>query len=213
MNDETTKVQYDTAREALATGDIIVFSGRGAISSIIQMASRSRWSHVGMVIRPPGSDITLLAESTTLSDLQDIDTGEHRSGVQVVELSARIRAYDGDAIGFRHVDLPRGPRFERAIHRTRQRFVGSEYEKNRIQLAGAALEFLQNEADASTLFCSEYLAYYWHGVRWLRQECAPNMFSPAEVAGEDDQAFDRNVTFDPRLITPVVEFDLPNLKA
>ena len=42
---------YTRLRPLLDTGDILLFSGRGAISAGIKQATKCRWSHVGMVLR------------------------------------------------------------------------------------------------------------------------------------------------------------------
>ncbi len=92
--------RYNRAvREHVNTGDVVVFSGRGAVSSVIKRHTGSVWSHVGMAIWTDGfgsetSRRLLCIESTTLNELPDV-TGEYRRGVQMTLLSQRIAAYDG----------------------------------------------------------------------------------------------------------------------
>jgi hypothetical protein len=87
---------YSAVRDSFATGDIVLFSGKGGISAGIKWATASRWSHVAMVMVLPEYDFVCLWESTTLSDVRDLETGEARKGVQLVPLSARVQKYGGD---------------------------------------------------------------------------------------------------------------------
>lgn len=43
-------MKYSDIRHNLCTGDIVLFSGAGMVSNVIKWATRSKWSHVGMVI-------------------------------------------------------------------------------------------------------------------------------------------------------------------
>ncbi len=54
------------------TGDIILFSGRDNLVSIgIQLMTKSKWFHVGMILKDYKKDIIYLWESTTLSNIKD----------------------------------------------------------------------------------------------------------------------------------------------
>jgi len=87
---------YHELRDELKTGDLILFSGKGAISNVIKLFSGGKWSHVGMVLRVPAlDDAVLLWESTTLSDIPDIESELPTKGVQVVPLSQRLSKYRG----------------------------------------------------------------------------------------------------------------------
>ena len=57
--------RYEEARANIQTGDIVLFSGKGGISSAIKWFTRSGWSHVGMALRVEEFDTVLLWESTT----------------------------------------------------------------------------------------------------------------------------------------------------
>jgi len=46
---------YEEIRGELKTCDILLFSGKGAISHGIKLFTFSKWSHVGMVLRMPDS--------------------------------------------------------------------------------------------------------------------------------------------------------------
>jgi hypothetical protein len=57
---------YDSIRNTLKTGDVVIFSGKSAVSNFIKLFSGGKWSHVGMVLRLKElDDAVLLWESTT----------------------------------------------------------------------------------------------------------------------------------------------------
>lgn len=44
---------YSLIRTQLKTGDLVLFSGKGAFSDIIKYGTLSKWSHIGMVLKIP----------------------------------------------------------------------------------------------------------------------------------------------------------------
>ena len=70
---------YGNIRPTLETGDIVLFSGKGGISTGIKWITNSKWSHVGMVLKLTQFDAVLIWESTTLSDIKDIESGKFLS--------------------------------------------------------------------------------------------------------------------------------------
>jgi hypothetical protein len=85
---------YNIIKDYINSGDVLAFSGKGRISSIIKIATCSSISHVGMALWMDGELYS--AESTTLSNVQDI-SGEFRKGFQIVKMDDRIANYDGKA--------------------------------------------------------------------------------------------------------------------
>lgn len=91
--------KYIRIRDSLNTGDLVFFSGKGHISSIIKNFTNSKYSHVGMVLKLDlpllSQEKTFIIESTTLNNQKDIILDEYRKGVQIIPLAQRIEAYDG----------------------------------------------------------------------------------------------------------------------
>ena len=102
----TVTPEYDKARPTIETGDILLFSGKGGISQAIKWFTHSKWSHVGMVFRLTDVDLIMLWESTTLSDLDDYESGHPSKGVQLVVLSERVMKYNGP-VALRRLDFDR----------------------------------------------------------------------------------------------------------
>ncbi len=86
--------RYETVRKNINTGDVVLFSGKGAISHGIKLLTLSKWSHVGMALKLPDTDTIFLWESTTLNNLADAKDGIKKKGVQLVlQWSKKVKSF------------------------------------------------------------------------------------------------------------------------
>ena len=172
---------YHDIRNSLNTGDLVLFSGKGGISTGIKWVTGSKWSHIGMVLRLPEWDFVLLWESTTLSDIADLDTGIARKGVQIVPLSERIRHYDGE-VSVRALSPKLNIQQVGTLRETREEFKGRKYETSEIELIKAAYDgpFGRNTEDLRSLFCSELVAEAYQRMGLLSEEKPANEYTPAD---------------------------------
>jgi hypothetical protein len=92
--------RYNDIKDYISTGDCVVFGGKGFVSDTIKLFTLSPYSHIGMTVwlNFPNEDVPTLylAESTTLSNVQDI-TGEFRDGFQITLMDERITKFEGKA--------------------------------------------------------------------------------------------------------------------
>jgi len=179
-------INYQSIRESLSTGDIILFSGKGPISAGIKRATLCKWSHVGMILKLPEYDFLTIWESTTLSNVRDLDTGKLRKGVQLVPLSARVNMYDGDIV-IRRLD---GVEFNKddvkKLMQFRREVTGRPYEEHIIELIKAAYDgpFGLNSEDLSSLFCSELVAEAYQRLGLLDERIPSNEYTPKDFSEE-----------------------------
>ncbi|MCI0681473.1 MAG: hypothetical protein L0Y71_05160 [Gemmataceae bacterium] len=177
--------EYDAIRPTLDTGDIVLFGGKGALSQGIKWFTRSRWSHVGMVIQLEWG--VFLWESTTLTDLEDFDTGTMTEGVQLVVLSERIKKYDGE-IAVRRLECERTAAMLDNLKQLRLELRGKPYEKAKIELIKAAYDgpWGDNIEDLSSLFCSEMVAEAYQAMELLGEDKPSNEYTPADFSTETE---------------------------
>ncbi len=175
-------VKYSEIRNELKSGDMILFSGGGFVSRMIQMRTRSQWSHVGMVIKDDWWDMLLLWESTTLSKIKTVH-GRVRQGVAIRPLSEVIENYEG-VVGVRQLTFPLTDAQELTISELRQEFKGREYEQSKSELFKSAYDFIggKNEEDLSSSFCSELVAEAYQRVLFLSEQTPSNEYTPADLA-------------------------------
>lgn len=154
---------YDLRLHArLQTGDLLLCSGRGVFSELIQQATDSPWSHVGLIVRLDALDRILLFESV------------ESVGVRAVPLSRYLtdyeqgRPYPGGMVVVRHRTFAQQSSAQ-GIQRMLQFAVdhfGSAY--NRQEIIRIAARILGNalhdsapqrkEVPMKAFICSEYVA-------------------------------------------------------
>ncbi len=175
---------YQSIRNDLKTGDIILFSGKGGISAGIKWGTLSKWSHVGMIFNISDYDFVTVWESTTLSSTIDLDTNVARKGVQLIPLSARVNGYDGD-IAVRQLSGVEGDQIDiNALMALRRNITGRPYEEDIIELIKAAYDgpFGRNAEDLSSLFCSELVAEAYQCMNLLDETKPSNEYTPADFS-------------------------------
>ncbi len=177
-------MDYNEIRKILDTGDMVLFSGKGPISNMIKVMTRSKWSHVGMVIKIKEWDMVLLWESTTLSSIKDLQSGTIRQGIQLVPLSERIKAYKGK-IGIRLLNVYRTASMKANLSLLRREIAGRPYEEDKIELFKSVYKYYPGAEDLSSLFCSESFAEGYQRMNLLEEPpkgFPSNKYSPARLA-------------------------------
>ena len=173
---------YDKIRDTLHTGDLVLFEGTSLFSRIIQRASGSQWSHVGMVMRLPEYDYLALYESTNSRGLRDLGSGVPTRGVQLVPLSDRLQQYAGRVAVRNLVDAGLIAEDFRALTDLRKELRGRPYEESALELIHAAHDFPGEvtEEDLSSLFCSELVAEAYQRLGLLTDRKPSNEYTPGD---------------------------------
>lgn len=213
----------------IQTGDPFVCSGDGGVfTNIIKVATGSELTHVGAWCRLDdfpaellnvdsrarvlASGIPLLVvESTTLSPIEDVKDGVVVGGVSAVPAAERVAGYEGK-VAWRPIRAERTPEVLRRSAEIILQCYGIPYEagiRGVIELALAAFDgrtsLTQNQPDAHSLFCSEWLTKYLRYIRFFlpRRIGAeglegepPNEFVPVDYGGDELPLAD-GVTIDP----------------
>lgn len=176
-------MKYDGIRGDLRTGDIVLFSGKGFLSWLIKQATRSQWSHVGLVLVLPEFDFVTLWESTTLSNIPDLFTRKPTHGVQLVPLRQRLATYTG-GISIRHLFRPLNEAETELALGVRRKLQGRPYERKTWQLIRAALDWRWSASgrDLSSVFCSEAVAEFLQAAGRIPAAIASSEWTPADLA-------------------------------
>lgn len=192
------------------TGDIIIFSGHGAISDVIKLFTKSKWSHVGIAIRN-GTDNLYILESTTLNDVKDVVDNVAKKGVQLVPLRDRLNKYDGD-ISIRHLQgAVMGNNDSNALKAFMLEIEDRPYEEHVIDLVKAIMEryvakdgklhdILHNSEDTSSLFCSELIAEAYQRLNILNKTEPSDYYLPKDFSDNGKMLLLRNITIGPEII-------------
>ena len=193
-------IRYEELRPLLKTGDIVLFQGKGLFSQVIRTFTRSggkrgKYTHVGMVIDPSeissrlltkakrdalaGDRVLLLAESTTMSTVRDVETGKFTSGVQTALLSQRLATYKGKVWVRRLNKRLTKPKLD-AMMALRRELSGRAYERSPWALFRAAIDwpFSKQRRDLRSLFCSEYDAAMYMAAELLKEPPSASEITP-----------------------------------
>lgn len=67
--DPATRDRLRRLGKTLQTGDLVLFAGKGWLSGIIRLFTRSHWTHVGVVVRLRGWSEPMVLEACGMSEL------------------------------------------------------------------------------------------------------------------------------------------------
>ncbi|MFH1370374.1 MAG: hypothetical protein ABII09_03695 [Planctomycetota bacterium] len=168
---------YKRIRPHLMTGDIVLFNGRGVISDVIGFFTRSKMSHVGMIVR-----------TSYQVDILEADWGKSVKGVQLNPFGEKCREYKGE-IFIRFLNCERDRLWFEQLHKFISEHRGTSYEKGLgliLELLGAALRI--NRHNEHNLFCSELLASIFKRWGYLPPNVASNNYQPKDF--EPDKKVD-----------------------
>ena len=191
-------------------GDIILFSGQGAISLFVRAWTLSAYSHVGMVAKVSRENlllttmvgglklpaervrlwkpVNLLFESTTADETPCHISGRAFRGVQSHKPLHRIDDYAGSVWRTRlSKEWTLSPSESRLLTTDLLASLGKPYDESRFFLAGARATrplWTSLAADRTRLFCAEMVAaalmYAFSGREFLQFK--PGLLSPASLA-------------------------------
>ena len=101
-------IRLDEVEASGRTGDVLLFEGNRPELRLMQKVERSRWSHVGMLVRIPETGQLIIWESEPMGVIEDVITHQRKSGPQGVPFLSRVRSSEGDAaaLGYRRLDPP-----------------------------------------------------------------------------------------------------------
>ena len=181
-------VSYQQFRPQIRSGDLLLCSGTGVFSLMIQASTKSVWSHVALLMRLDAIDRVMVLESL------------EPSGVRTVPLSKYLKDYDSQGNPYPgRMAIARHDNFTRQVNPTKLRRLGEfavdlfgyPYDKDEIakiaaRIAASYLPFTSKDKKAlkrdREYICSEYV---WECYRKLgiRIDHGPKGFiAPADFA-------------------------------
>jgi len=177
------------------TGDIILFDGKGFVSDFIKTATKSKWTHIGIVVKNPpfikDHEIGTYIYESDGNYEPDIESGKKIIGVQLNNLYDKIKNYDGE-VYYRKLKTDKSTQelFQilEVIHNTLlhkfydwlpQDWIAAYLAlHNYVKLS----KLLEDPRHLDKLFCSALVAYVYTEWGFLDKDTewdfiAPNFFS------------------------------------
>jgi hypothetical protein len=183
----STTTQSQEKELNLKCGDLILFSGNSNTSFLIELSTLSRWSHVGMILKDPGTNKLYIYDATT-------STGH----VTLSPLKEKLLNYDG-YFKIRKLRTKLSDKTELAMWDFMNRTVNIPFENNKFDMLNAgvyywtykipfmpiAFELFGKTEDDRTFFCTELI------VKMLKTVAGFNMcgrrintFVPADFSSD-----------------------------
>ncbi|GFP76247.1 hypothetical protein [Clostridium fungisolvens] len=189
-------VFYDEVKNELKTGDLILFHGLLLSSQLNEVITRSRWSHVGMVVRPEDIGITrsdrlLLWESNILLNLPDVELKESKVGPMLVDLEKRLITDVEDKKDNRFQIRYNGCEITEDMLEKLKTFVGKvhmdTFPESEFNLSKEFFEarVLHKEIINDSYFCSELIADTFIHMGLLTRRYAPNSYAPKDFSSDN----------------------------
>ncbi|HJY64543.1 MAG TPA: YiiX/YebB-like N1pC/P60 family cysteine hydrolase [Ignavibacteria bacterium] len=170
-------IQYLISRKEIKDGDILMYKGKGIISSLIKWFTKSEYSHAG--ITAWWDDRLMVLEAVG-------------KGVVTKTLSKNIRDYHGDIDWYTlKTEYPELQR--KAIVKCAQAELGKEYNNRQLykialnKIFGIEFSRYDRERRSRKLFCSQYVSMvYFKSIELdLKENLASSFTSPDDVAKSD----------------------------
>jgi len=186
----------EKVKRELDTGDIVLFQGNRVISRILECFGRSKYSHVGMIlknpkyIRPDLEDGLYLLESSS-NDTPDVEDHQFKIGTQIHRLDDVLKEYPKDSIFVRYLDVPRTEEFYSKLSEVHQEIHNKPYDLNPLDWIRAEwnlihpldIEPIYQKKDS--FWCSALLCYLYGRLDCLDAEMDWSLIAPREFSSEE----------------------------
>lgn len=189
----------DDVYDSLGTGDILLHSGNGSFSAVIQLVSGCMWSHVSLLIRDPSDDIKRaynVPEDTDGSLFvfeAEAKTWDNKQGggLQLVEFRKWMREYyerdPRDFMALRRLVVEGENRTERIRQLSDElkqfilQSITTRYEQKQIDLMRCIVK-RNKKSDTSSFFCSEVVAECFVRMGVLPKNTISSNYSPKDFS-------------------------------
>ena len=173
-------VYYESIRSNIKTGDLILFSGNFTSSKVIKFFSKSKWTHIGIVIKftEPFNYVALWESDAAIG------------GVQLTNLFARVKKYQGES-AIRHLeDVQLTQNNLEDLKLLREQLKLRPYQTNKWEMLRACWDFgfyfgREQKRNLDSLFCSELVAETLQRLEILDPTISSNEFTPGDFSTEN----------------------------
>jgi hypothetical protein len=181
---------YNSMKQLIATGDLILFHGPGPESELIEAIDHTPFSHVAMVVKLPRYDKPLLWTSDEIVTITDVLDDKRQKGVHLLDLASVLQfcnhktAKSGARYTYtwRKLDYDKPKTFMQLLEKFMQHVDGTAFPS----LEAMALHFFAGSLGISTgtksMFCSELITDTFVHLNLLPPDTIINSYSPGSYA-------------------------------
>jgi len=182
-------IRFEAIEPSLRTGDLILFQGDSRRSRIVETISRSKFSHVGMVIRPDGKP-PLLWHTDPRPVTTDLADAESHSGAQLNDLAAALRRMTspeyGDTPCLRQLLVTRTPALDDAARRAIAAVDEKPFPSPLRVFRDWFLGKLHFATPGRRMDCAEIVAITYQRMGLLPPAPPANAYAPGDFSAEHE---------------------------
>jgi hypothetical protein len=179
-------IAYEALEPRLRTGDVFLFHGASLRSKVIEDATLSEFSHVGMIVRPDPGKSPLLWHTDPRPITEDLDDGQRHGGAQLNDLSEAMAIMTdprfGDTPFARQLVVERSPGFEDAALQSIAAMDGTAFPSLLKIVQEWVLGHLHVATSGRHMYCAEVLATTYQHMGLLPAEPPPNAYAPNDFS-------------------------------
>lgn len=182
---------------ALQTGDIILFKGTGTMSYLLEYFGRSKYSHVGIIVKNPSfinpymEDGLYVLEASPTNGLED----ETKNGVTMHRLDDVLATYSKGSVYVRHVECVRNEEFYKKFIKVHYQVHEKPYDLNLYDWLCAEYNINcplpeENRFKLTTTFwCSALASYVLCELGVIQNKINWSLIAPREFSPEGKLIF------------------------
>lgn len=183
-------------KESLDTGDIILFRGTGIIATVLEYFGKSKYSHVGIILKNPKflndnlEDGVYILESS-YNDTPDAEDHKMKLGVQIHKLEDVVKEFPKDGIYIRKVNCVRDDSFYKKLSDIHKKIHNKPYDLNIFDWISAEYN-LNKEISPNPLYkhtnkfwCSALASYIFYELGLIKDDINWSLIAPREFSSVD----------------------------
>lgn len=183
----------------LQTGDILLFRGDALLSKVLEFVGRSKYSHVGIILKNPSFINPNLEDGIYLWDSSwgyspDREDNTYHYGIQLHKLDDIISLYPKNSIYVRKVKADRDEAFYEKLKAIHDIVYRKPYDLHIMDWI-EALENMYKKVEINSLWktttrfwCSAFVSFVYYKLGWISDVnwtlIAPREFSTIDSTGQ-----------------------------
>jgi cell wall-associated NlpC family hydrolase len=172
--------------EKLQTGDLILFSGRGFLSSVIRWGTHSDFSHCGLVLRDPTfihpSLKGLFLWESGYEQTPDVEDNKNKLGVQVTPLHEKLANYKGSVYSCAlHHPEKSTAYIDKLLGRIHKEVHNRPYDTNPVDWFEAFIHKDLDPQKTNRFFCSAFVSFVYTECGLLPENTDWSIIEPCHL--------------------------------
>ena len=183
----------------LQTGDILLFRGDSLLSKVLEFVGKSKYSHVGIILKNPSFINPNLEDGIYLWDSSwgyspDSEDNKYHYGIQLHKLDDIISLYPKNSIYVRKVKAERNEIFYEKLKAIHDIVYRKPYDLHIMDWI-EALENMYKKVEINSVWkttqrfwCSAFVSFVYYKLGWISDVnwtlIAPREFSTIDATGQ-----------------------------